>query len=169
MTAIAPLARGAVAGVVGTLAMDSVWYRRYRSGGGDSPFPKWEATGEIESWEKAPAPAQMAKKVIEGVSGSEVPVERAGALNNVMHWGYGIAWTAGYAAGLALTGRTPKLWHGPVFGATVWASDYVTLPLAGVYEPIWKYDAQTLWKDLSAHLVFGATAGTVLRGLTPGS
>jgi hypothetical protein len=29
------------------------------------------------------------------------------------------------------------------------------LPKLGVYEPIWKYDLETLGKDLSAHLVFG--------------
>jgi hypothetical protein len=45
----------------------------------------------------------------------------------------------------------------------VWASDYVTLPLAGVYQPIWEYDAQTLYKDLSAHLVFGIAADAALR------
>ena len=51
------------------------------------------------------------------------------------------------------------MWFGLPFGATVWASGYVVFPLLGVYEPIWKYDLKTLWKDLSAHLVFGtATA-----------
>ena len=40
---------------------------------------------------------------------------------------------------------------------------YVVLPLLGVYKPIWKYDLETLEKDLSAHLVFGtATAADVL-------
>ena len=50
---------------------------------------------------------------------------------------------------------------GPPFGAAVWAGGYVVLPLLGVYQPIWKYDRETLEKDLSAHLVFGtATAAT---------
>jgi hypothetical protein len=27
----------------------------------------------------------------------------------------------------------------------VWLAGYVVLPIAGVYEPIWPYDAATLW------------------------
>jgi hypothetical protein len=49
----------------------------------------------------------------------------------------------------------------------VWSSDYVALPLAGVYKPIWKYDARTLYEDLSAHVVFG-TAGDAALRLLPG-
>jgi hypothetical protein len=45
----------------------------------------------------------------------------------------------------------------------VWASDYVSLPLLGVYEPIWTYDVPVLWQDLSAHLVFGTATDGVLR------
>jgi hypothetical protein len=45
-------------------------------------------------------------------------------------------------------------------GPVVWLSGYVILPLAGVYQPIWKYDAKTLAEDLSAHLVYGAATST---------
>jgi len=34
-----------------------------------------------------------------------------------------------------------------------------------VYKPIWKYDARTLGKDLSAHLVYGATTGATFAVL----
>jgi uncharacterized membrane protein YagU involved in acid resistance len=79
-------------------------------------------------------------------------------LNNATHWGFGLAAGAGYGL-LLRSGPTPKVWYGVPFGATVWASGYVVLPLLGVYEPIWKYDLETLAKDLRAHLVFGtATA-----------
>ena len=40
------------------------------------------------------------------------------------------------------------------------------LPLAGVYKPIWEYDARTLGVDLSDHLVFGVTTGAVFAALT---
>jgi hypothetical protein len=155
--------RAAVAGVAGTLAMDALWYRRYRQGDGRDPFLAWEVTRQVDTWEHAPAPAQMARKLIETATGNAVPVERAAALNNVMHWAYGVTWTVGY--GLR---RDRPLWAGPVFGALVWASDYVTLPLAGVYEPIWRYDLHTLEQDLSAHLVFGAAADLALRLLGRG-
>lgn len=38
----------------------------------------------------------------------------------------------------------------------MWALGYVVLPQAGLYKQIWKYDVETLAKDLSAHLAYGA-------------
>jgi hypothetical protein len=35
------LLRGAMAGAAGTVAMDLVWYARYRRGGGNDAFPAW--------------------------------------------------------------------------------------------------------------------------------
>jgi hypothetical protein len=145
--------------------MDGVWYARYRRDGGTDPFAAWEVTTGIDEWESAPAPARMGRVLIRGVTGRDVPVEQAAALNNVMHWGYGISWAAGYGLLAARARRRRAWWHGPAFGAAVWASDYVSLPLAGVYEPIWRYDLPTLWQDLSAHLVFGTVADGALRAL----
>jgi hypothetical protein len=155
---------GALAGAAGTLAMDLVWYARARRQGSDARFTEWEVTRKLERWTDAPAPAQMGRKIIAAVTGQDPPVDYAAALSNTMHWGYGVSLGAAYAAAF----RRPPWWGGLALGAAVWASDYVTLPLAGVYEPIWKYDAATLSKDLSAHLVFGAATDAVLRGLRPG-
>jgi hypothetical protein len=33
----------------------------------------------------------MARILIRGVTGRDVPVRRAAALSNVMHWGYGLS------------------------------------------------------------------------------
>lgn len=38
-----------------------------------------------------------------------------------------------------LTGRR-RGWRGPAYGTGVWLSDYVTLPVLGLYEPMWRYD-----------------------------
>ena len=109
------------------------------------------------SWKDAPAPALVAKHLLDRVLGHEVSPRYARFLNNATHWGFGLATGAGY--GLLGARRRPKVWFGLPFGAAVWASGYIVLPLLGVYEPIWKYDLETLRKDLSAHLVFGtATA-----------
>jgi hypothetical protein len=43
----------------------------------------------------------------------------------------------------------------------------VTLPLAGVYQPIWRYDAKTLAKDASAHVVYGTVTDLVVRAVVP--
>jgi hypothetical protein len=55
--------------------------------------------------------------------------------------------------------RRPHPAYGLPFGAAIWAAGYVVLPEAGLYKPIWKYDARTLAWDLSAHLAYGAGTG----------
>jgi hypothetical protein len=155
--------RGALAGVAGTLALDLVWYNRARRGGSDASFLEWEIVRDLERWEDAPAPGQMGRKILATVTKTDPPVEQAPAISNAMHWLYGTTWGAAYAVAL----RRRPWWAGPVLGATVWSSDYVTLPLAGLYEPIWKYDAKTLAKDLSAHLAYGTATDLALRVLRP--
>jgi hypothetical protein len=159
MSALGSIVRGASASGVGTLAMDTLLYRRYRDGGGRSSFLAWESSAGVDSWERAPAPALLAKRVLERVTKREVPARYVRTLNNATHWGYGLAAGAGY--GLIAGSRKPSMWYGLPFGATVWVSGYIVLPLFGVNEPNWRYDVATLEKDLSAHLVFGtATAAT---------
>jgi diadenosine tetraphosphatase ApaH/serine/threonine PP2A family protein phosphatase len=157
--------RGIAASGPGTLAMDTWLYRGYRRDGGTVGFPEWESSEGIDSWDKAPAPALVAKRLLEAVLHHDLPPKHARALNNLTHWGFGLG--AGAAYGLFLASRgTPKLWYGPPFGAAVWGFGYVVLPVLGVYKPIWKYDLETLAKDLSAHLVFG-TATTAAFRLLP--
>jgi hypothetical protein len=158
MSTLSSIGRGVAASAGGTLAMDASLYHGYRHEGGDAAFPSWEFSEGLVSWENAPAPALAAKRVLEGVLHLEIPPRYARLLNNAAHWGLGLG--AGAAYGLVLgSRRKPKLWYGLPFGAAVWANGYVVLPALGVYKPIWKYDLETLGKDLSAHLVFGtATA-----------
>ena len=69
-TAMSPLGaigRGLVAGAAGTLAMDALWFARYRRAGGDSDFAEWEFSSGVCSWEQAPAPAQVGKRLVEGL------------------------------------------------------------------------------------------------------
>ena len=82
-----------------------------------------------------------------------------------MHWSYGSGWGALYGI-LAGSLRTPNPLYGPPFGAVVWVSDYVLLPEAGLYKPIWEYDATTLAGDLSAHLGYGTGTGTMFWLIT---
>jgi hypothetical protein len=160
MSIVEPVLRGVAASAVGTLAMDSSIYRRYRHGGGTSEFPDWEFSEGLTSWDNAPAPARVAKKLLESVLGREVPPRYARFLNNATHWGMGLGTGAAYA--LLVGPRGPKLWYGVPFGAAVWAGGYVVLPQLGVYEEIWKYDLETLAKDLGAHLVFGSATTATL-------
>jgi hypothetical protein len=157
MTPLAAIVGGLLAGAIGTVSMDTVRYVKYRRGGGqDSPLA-WEF-GPVDSWEQAPDPGQVTKRLIEGFTQREIPDRWAWLTSTLTHWAYGSAAGALYGV-LAGSMRRPHALYGLPFGATVWISGYVVLPEAGLYKPIWDYDAKTLASDLSAHLAYGAGTG----------
>jgi hypothetical protein len=165
MTPLAATLRGLTAGVPGTLAMDVLLFARYRRGGGDSDFWSWESSAGLKSWEDAPAPAQVGKRLFEGFFQRQLPPERARLVNNVMHWGYG-TFQAGLYGIVVGSLRRPRTRYGVPFGAAVWAGDYVTLGAAKLYKPIWEYEAKTLTRDLSAHLLYGTVTACVFQLLS---
>jgi hypothetical protein len=153
---------GAAAGAIATLAMDLVLYRRYRRGDGDADFLKWETAEGLDSWDNASAPARVGKLFYEVATGQELLPSEARLATNVMHWGYGIQWGVLFAVAIGCPRRMRRL-QGALFGLLVWLASYVSLPIAGFYEPIWSYGAKTLWDDLYPHLVYGATTASVFR------
>jgi hypothetical protein len=156
------LQRGLAAGAMGTLAMDVVWYVRYRRGGGTDHFLSWEFSVGLNDWEKASAPAKVGKLLFETLTHAELPASYAALTNNLMHWGYGVTW--GGLLGLAIGApAATRLRQGPLLGVLVWLASYVVLPIAGFYKPIWSYEPKALWDDLSAHLVYGSTAAVVYK------
>ena len=159
--------RGLAAGAIGTTAMDLLWFYRYKRGGGEDRFIDWELSRGLGSWDGAGAPAQIGKRLFEALFHRELASERAGLVNDVMHWSYGLGWAVGYAVVASSLRARPAPRSGIAFGSLVWASDYVVLPLAKVYEPIWEYDVKTLADDLSAHLLYGVTTATTFRLLSP--
>jgi hypothetical protein len=161
MTPLGALVRGAVAGAVRTVAMDCFWYSRYRAGGGENEPLAWEFGGP-STWDSVSAPAQVGRRLYEGLRQRPLDERWARLTNNVMHWGYGLAWGSvlGIVAGSLPRGR---LMHGPLFGSIVWASDYVILPVAGLYKPIWQYGVDELAPDLAAHLIYGTATHTAFR------
>jgi hypothetical protein len=158
MTPLAAVVGGLLAGVVGTVCLDTVEYLRYRRAGGKKGPLGWEFA-PIGTWENAPAPGKFAKEVIEGVTRRELSDRWAWRVSTAMHWGYGSSWAALYGI-LAGSARKPYPLYGLPFGVAVWATGYVILPEAGIYKPIWEYDAKTLARDLSGHLAYGAGTGT---------
>jgi uncharacterized membrane protein YagU involved in acid resistance len=117
-------------------------------GGGEQP------ESEAERWQQAPAPAGVAKRILEGVFHADVPAERIPLLTNAMHWLYGTALGAVYGL-VQGTIRANPLAHGLVFGGGVWALSYAQLVPMGIYEPPWRHPAKSLAVDLSYHLVYG--------------
>ena len=158
-------AAGAVAGAIGTAAMDLVWYRRYRRAGGTDPAWRWESAEAVTGWEQASAPGQVGRKLERLVTHREPPDRWARPTTNLVHWATGIGWGLQYGAVAGLMSR--RRWLGALaLGPMAWLSSYVVLPLAGVYKPIWDYDARTLGQDLSAHLVFGTATGAAFAVLS---
>jgi hypothetical protein len=165
MISVGALSRGMLAAAVGTAAMDALWFYRYKRGGGESGLLQWEFSVGLDNWDDASAPGKLGKRLFEAVFRRELSARWAPLTNNVMHWGYGVGW--GGVFGL-VAGSTPApraLWGVP-FGAAVWATSYIILPLAGLYRPIWQYDLGTLWQDLSAHLVYGQATATTFALLS---
>jgi hypothetical protein len=166
MSPLGAVVRGAVAGAVGTVALDAVNYAQYRAGGGTDAPLAWEFSAGVDSWEKAPAPAQVGKRLYEGLMQRPLPPSSARLVNNITHWGYGVVWGAQYGVVAAST-RRRKL-QGPLFGTLVWLSGYVVMPLAKLYKPIWEYDPKALAKDWSGHLAYGSTVSSTFSILSLG-
>jgi hypothetical protein len=142
--------------------MDLLWFSRYKRDGGGGGFLEWEFSSGLCSWDQAPAPAQIGKRLVEGLFQREVPAERAALVNNLTHWAYGILGGGQYGV-VAGSLPTPRIRYGLVFGASVWATGYTVLPLAKLYKPIWEYDPKTLADDLTAHLVYGVGTATAFK------
>lgn len=154
MGMLGTLAKGAVAGAVGTLAMDLLWYRRQQESGDAADFTQWEFT-EADDLAEAGAPAQFAEQATDAV-GITLPDEHAGAVNDAVHWATGIANGMAHAV---LHGDRNPLVGGVLTGATAFANSYAVLGAMGLYEPVWEYEPDTLARDFSAHLVYGITTG----------
>jgi hypothetical protein len=140
--------RGLIAGAAGTAAMTAA----------QTAYVK--ARGE----EPSTTPAEVGRRIVEGVLQRDVPEERMGALNNVMHWLYGTGW--GVLFGLSRAGRgAAPLGDGARFGGLVWGASLVELPAMGLAPPVWEYPPEQLASDVGFHLVYGlgvATAYAVL-------
>lgn len=92
VTPMGAVAKGAAAGIAGTAAMDLVWFARYKKSGGEDGFVDWEFSSGLKDWDAAPAPAQVGKRLVEGLFGRELPPEAAAFTNNATHWATGLMW-----------------------------------------------------------------------------
>ncbi len=142
-TPLGALARGAAAGVAGTAVMTAAQTAYMKATGGEA----------------SSTPAEVAKRIVEGVLHREVPEERMDLLNNAMHWFYGTSWGTIY--GLAAGSRAPDsaLRSGLGFGFVVWGASLVQLPAMKLAPPIWETPPATIAPDLGFHLAYGAGVG----------
>jgi hypothetical protein len=164
LTPLAAVTAGTLAGALGTVFLDAVHYRKYRRDGGTNGAGAWEFA-PIETWEDAPDPGQVAKRLVEGFTQRKLPDGAAWITSTVAHWAYGASAGAAYGV-LAGSLRDPRPGYGVPFGAAVFAGSYIVLPVAGLYKPIWQYDAEVVAWDLGAHLAYGAATGAAFWLLT---
>lgn len=164
LTPLGTLLHGLAAGLVGTAAMTAYqelvsWMKRSRSGdaGKTDSSPK--------DWHQAPAPAQVGKRLIEGLFQREVSPDRISLLTHTMHWVYGIGWGGIYGI-VQGTAKAPPIRQGLLFGTGVWGMSYVELVPMGLYQPPWAYSMKTLATDLSYHLVYGVSVAAAYEGIT---
>lgn len=157
---------GAVSGLVGTLCMDLLWFRRFRSEGGSQSFIPWESSEGLNAYEDAPAPARTAKVMAE-LAGVDLPDSSARVANNAVHWLTGMAWGEMHGA-VAFVSGTSNPVLGLATAVTAWATSYVVLPRLGVYEPMSEYEWDVLRQDLTAHLMYGSALGLTFRVLSRG-
>jgi hypothetical protein len=130
--------KGLVAGAIGTAAMTA-----YQT-----------AVIKARGSEASTTPAEVGKRVIEGVFHRRVPDDAMGALNNVMHVLYGTGWGSIYGIVHGSSGRG-ALRDGLAFGTAVWLTSLIELPALKVAPPVWEYPPKETALDLSYHLVYG--------------
>jgi hypothetical protein len=86
MSPLGALARGLLAGVVGTAVMALYWFHWYEQGAGESSLLEWEFSVGLTDWDDAPTPVRVGKRLSEGLFRRSLPATWAAFTNNLMHW-----------------------------------------------------------------------------------
>jgi len=106
---LAAVGKGLVAGAAGTAAMTGYQL----------------AVAKLRGSGSSSAPAEVGRRIIEGVFQRKVPEHRMDALNNAMHVAYGTSWGPVYGVAQSSLGL-PDAHHGALFGrssgAPAWSS-----------------------------------------------
>ncbi len=165
MSPLGAVVGGLLAGALGTVALDVVNYIQYRAGGGQDAPMSWETAAGLDSWDDAPVPAQVGRRVVEGLLQRELPASSARTVNSITHWAYGMVWGVEYGILAGSTHKRRAGW-GPVFGSLVWLTSYAVLPMIKLYKPIWEYDSTTLAKDWAGHLAYGTATAVAFRAIS---
>ncbi len=147
--------RGAVAGAVGVAAMAGVItsLRRALLTTEELAGAKWHPEKVVES---------LAAKA----GYSEIDDRTRRRLGDFIHYGYGAMW--GVALALATKdGRPSALRHGAPLAAGLWGLGFgAVLPAVGAHPPFWTWKTpREFILTGTAHLTWGVTTATVLRGL----
>lgn len=150
LTPLGAVTRGLVAAAAGTGAMTAVQTAYYKAAGA----------------EPSATPAEVGKRIVEGVLRREVPEERTGALNQGMHWAYGTSWGVPYGI-VAGSRRRPAsaLRSGLAFALAVWGAGRAQMTAMQIAPPPWEDPPSSLVTDVGFHVAYGLAAAAVFRAL----
>ena len=146
------VARGLGAGLIGTGVMTAVQ----------------TAVMKAQGSESSDMPAQVGKRISEGVFKQPVPREKMGTLNNAMHFGYGTSWGALYGLTEGTLHPRSSTLDGLLFGTVVWGASLLELPAMKLAPPVWEYPPKQLAMDLGYHLAYGLGTAVGYRVLDRG-
>lgn len=150
-TPLVALIQGLVAGLAGNAVFTGYQAVLGRQSGAKQP----------RRWADAPEPAQVGKRVLEGVFLRKVTLAQVPKLTQAVHWIYGTGW--GLAHGVIQESVRQPLVSGVTLATAVTATDYTLLPAMKLYDRPSEYEPKTLAKDFGNHLVHGlAIAGAYL-------
>jgi uncharacterized membrane protein YagU involved in acid resistance len=146
------IARGAVAGLVGTALMTAAML----------PLKKASMSpGKV-------APRQITENLLNRLGMRHRLLTPAFEASWVaLHFGYGTVSGTAYALAQRAIGRERSVLDGLVFGTALWAAGYCGwLPIAGLYPPPTRLPKRQVGAELIAtHLVYGATTAAAHRAL----
>jgi hypothetical protein len=145
MTFARRVARGLVAGAVGTAAMTV----------------SSTVEAKLRKREASTAPADAAMKVL-GIEG--FCDERAKSrFSNAVHWAYGTGW--GVPRALLAAAGLDRGAATAAHGAALWGSEQVMLPALGVAPPLWEWGAVEIAIDALHHTVYTVAASVAYEAL----
>ena len=121
--------------------------------------------GRLPTGTTRSTPGKLGGKLLRVVARRPAPDSWARPTTNIVHWLTGAGWGIQYSV-LGRNAGRGRWALGLLLGPSAWATSYVVLPPLGLYKPIWEYDAGTLEKDLSAHMLFGIVTAGALEALT---
>ena len=116
--------------------------------------------------QRYPLPPRTISMRLAGAAGIRPELDERERLGVTLlnHFGYGTA--AGAVYGLLARRLLPGALGGAVYGLGVWAGSYLgLLPATGLYPPATEESARRNALMIAAHVVWGATLGTVTEAL----
>jgi hypothetical protein len=154
--------KGALAGVAGGLAGAWAMNQFQR---GLSKLSQPDASARQGPSDGEDATMKAADAIVERVANRQLTKEQKQTAGPIVHYLFGATMGAAYGAVAEMAPRTAAGWGAP-FATALWVgADEVAVPAFGLSKSPFEYPPSTHASAFAAHLVYGATAEAVRRGV----